>query len=258
MPQTPAALLTTMRTVDPSSPRLVWHGADGRIELSGRVFDNWVAKSSNLLADELDAVEGTVLGFDLPVHWKTLALAFASWQTGGVVLLPDPTIPAPPASETPEGAGPSWDEADIVLTAGSVHDVPPPRLLMGVALGSLALRWDGAALPSGAVDFAAEVRAQGDVYSGIPADDAGNVLVRSGNRALTPAALADAALVGAAPVGAGAGTVLLEPGTGLLQVLATALSVWDDGGALVLVEDGVDVTDSMLAGERVTTRLGTA
>ncbi|WP_160317609.1 TIGR03089 family protein [Arthrobacter sp. RIT-PI-e] len=111
---TPDALLTRMRTIDASSPRLIWHGSEGRIELSGRVFDNWVAKSSNLLADELDVVEGSVLAFDLPVHWKTLALAFACWQTGGVVLLP-PGAPAP----APAPGGILWqDAAAVVLCSG--------------------------------------------------------------------------------------------------------------------------------------------
>jgi hypothetical protein len=64
------------------------------------------------------------------------------------------------------------------------------------------------------------------------------------------------------PAGADGGadgpTLLLEPGTDLQQALATALAVWTRGGVLVLVEDGVPVTDRLLAGERVTARLGTA
>ena len=87
MPRTPAEVLTRMRSVSTSSPRLVWHGADGRIELSGRVFDNWVANSANLLVDELDATASTRISLDLPPHWKTLALAFACWQVGAVVVL---------------------------------------------------------------------------------------------------------------------------------------------------------------------------
>jgi len=245
-----------MRTIDSSSPRLVWHGADGRIELSGRVFDNWVAKSSNLLADELDAVEGTVIGFDLPVHWKTLALAFACWQTGGVVLLPEP---GKGGLDAPASEGPAWlEDADIVLSSRDLPEVRPPRLLVGVALGPLALAWDGSPLPSGAVDYAAEVRAQGDVHFGGPGQDADTPLIRSGGSSLTLDGLASASRSGGPDGEGGAQTVLLEPGSGLVETLATACSVWKRDGALVLVEDGVPVTDNLLAGERVTDRPGSA
>ncbi|OUM40897.1 TIGR03089 family protein [Arthrobacter sedimenti] len=263
MPQTPAGILARLRSVHPSSPRLVWHGRDGRIELSGRVFDNWVAKSSNLLADELDAAGGTLVAFDLPVHWKSVALAFACWQVGAIAVLQDgvrpgsasPTAPTSPASpEDPQG------EADIVLSSREGVDVDPPRLLVCVALGSLALRWDGP-LPRGAVDFAADVRSHGDVYLGAP-DDAGDApLIRTGGRSLAAGDLAGLVTLPADTNSGSSGdapTVLLEPGTDLLRALATALAVWQQDGTLVLVEEGVPVTDRLLAGERVTGRLGTA
>ncbi|WP_152916023.1 hypothetical protein [Arthrobacter sp. RIT-PI-e] len=60
------------------------------------------------------------------------------------------------------------------------------------------------------------------------------------------------------PAPASGATVLLEPGTGLLEVLATACSMWEREGAIVLVEEGVPVTDSLLTGERVTIRPGSA
>jgi hypothetical protein len=58
---------------------------------------------------------------------------------------------------------------------------------------------------------------------------------------------------GAAP--GGGPTVLLEPGTDLGHALAAALTVWRQDGTLVLVEDGVPVTERLLTGERVTGRL---
>ncbi|BBE22084.1 hypothetical protein MN0502_09670 [Arthrobacter sp. MN05-02] len=245
MPQTPAGILARMRSVSSSSPRLVWHGLEGRIELSGRVFDNWVAKSANLLADELDATDGTTVAFDLPVHWKSLALAFACWRTGSLVVLP--------------GGGPAGlgaDDADIVLSADATVPVEPPRSLVCVALGSLALGWDGP-LPRGAVDFAAEVRSQGDAFFGADAD-ATAPLLQAGGRTLTGDDLERSVVL---PAGAEAGqapTVLLEPGADLLRTLAAALAVWQQDGALVLVEEGVPVTGRLLTGERVTGRLGTA
>lgn len=250
MPQSPAAILATMRTAHPSSPRLVWHGQDGRIELSGRVFDNWVAKSSNLLVDELDATGGTLIAFDLPVHWKSVALAFACWQVGSVAVLPGST-PRGPAAPAPQAAR---GEGDIVLSSREGVEPDPPGLLVCVALGSLALRWDGP-LPRGAVDFAAEVRSHGDVYLGEPADAGDAPLVVAGGRTL---AVEDVTGLVALPAAGDAPTVLLEPGTDLLHALATALAVWRRDGTLVLVEEGVPVTDRLLAGERVTIRWGTA
>ncbi|WP_394249847.1 TIGR03089 family protein [Arthrobacter pityocampae] len=254
MPQTPVHLLTRMRTVNPTSPRLVWHGQDGRIELSGRVFDNWVAKSSNLLVDELDATAGTTVAVDLPVHWKTLALVFACWQVGAVVV---------PADDDGGPGSSAGRPADIVLSSRAGMEVDPPRLLACVALGSLALRWDGP-LPRGAVDFAAEVRSHGDVF--LDAVDGAAAapstpLVLAGGQPLTAAELAERV---ALPMGLGRTadadppTLLLEPGTGLLPVLAAAFAVWERDGALVLVEEGVPVTERMLSGEKVTDRLGTS
>lgn len=242
MPQTPAGILSTMRSVSPSSPRLVWHGQDGRIELSGRVFDNWVAKSSNLLVDELDATETSRIALDLPPHWKSLALAFACWQVGALVVLPE------------EAASPP--DADIVLSSRPDPGTAPSGQLVCVALGSLALGWDGP-LPRGAVDFAAEVRSHGDVYQGRSVDgDA--PLLRAGGRTLLARDLLDSVTLPADPGHTDGRTLLLEPGAGLERALAAALAVWAQGGVLVLVEDGLPVTDRLLTGERVTGRLGTA
>ena len=257
MPYTPAVILARMRSIDPSSPRLVWHGREGRIELSGRVFDNWVAKSSNLLVDELDATDASVVALDLPVHWKSLALAFACWQLGSVVALQD----SGDGSHSPPAAR-STADADIILSSRGVEEVEPPRFLVCVALGSLALGWEGP-LPRGAVDFAAEVRSHGDVYLGQGGDDADAQLVRAGGRTWTAAELADGVTLPADPAAAGqdvgrARTVLLEPGSDLRRALAAALAVWQEDGALVLVEEGVPVTERMLAAERITARRGTS
>lgn len=249
MSRTPADVLARMRSVSTSSPRLVWHGAEGRIELSGRVFDNWVAKSANLLVDELDATAASRIALDLPPHWKTAALAFACWQVGAAVEL-----------DGDQAHGGDSGGADIVLTSRDAAPLEPPRLLACVALGSLAMRWDGP-LPRGAVDYAAEVRSQGDVFVGDPgpagsADGAGPVLVVVGGRTMTSAELLASVDIPPVDGAAGPATVLLEAGTDPLPTLAAALAVWQEERTLVLVEEGVPVTERMLAGERVTGRLG--
>jgi uncharacterized protein (TIGR03089 family) len=253
MPHAVTDLLARMRLVDPASPRLVWHGREGRIELSGRVFDNWVAKTSNLLVDELDAVPGSVVELDLPPHWKSVAIAFACWQVGCTVVAP---------GLHGDDAEPPQYRADIVMTHRTAPDVAPPQLLVCVALGSLAFRWDGV-LPGGAVDYAAEVRSQGDVFPG-GAEPAGRPeeLVTSGTAPLTPRQL-EQLITGPAPVvpedvAPGSGTLLLQPGAALAPALAAALRAWREDSALVLVEEGVEVTATMLSGERVTATLASA
>ncbi|MGN6441414.1 MAG: TIGR03089 family protein, partial [Arthrobacter sp.] len=71
-------LMGSLRSGNSTAPRLTWYGPDGeRVELSGRVLDNWVAKTSNLLQDELDAEPGMSLRLDMPAHWKSLVWALA-------------------------------------------------------------------------------------------------------------------------------------------------------------------------------------
>ncbi|THJ67881.1 hypothetical protein E8P82_03345 [Arthrobacter echini] len=260
MPQSPAALLARMRSSSPASPRLIWHGNEGRIELSGRVFDNWVAKSSNLLVEELDAVEGTEVAFDLPVHWKTLALAFACWRIGAVVVLADGHDPDAREELSPDAV----PEGELVLSATALEGIEPPRVLVCVALGSLAPAWEGS-LPTGAVDFAAEVRSQDDVFPDpVGGGVAGSApLVRVGRRTLDARDLVRE-LTSPSPVTGSAGsapgrtpTLLLEPGSTVLRALAAAYTLWEGNqdGALVLVEEGVAVSEGMVLGERITDRL---
>ncbi|MEO8749738.1 MAG: TIGR03089 family protein, partial [Allobranchiibius sp.] len=82
---TPADVLAGLLKSDPTSPRITcYDDATGeRIELSGKVLANWVAKAANLLQDELDAAPGTVVSLRLPPdHWRTYYWAFAAWCVG--------------------------------------------------------------------------------------------------------------------------------------------------------------------------------
>jgi acyl-coenzyme A synthetase/AMP-(fatty) acid ligase len=74
-------------------PFLTWYDdrRDERIELSYRTFDNWVAKTANLLVDELGAEPGDRVGAALVDHWQTPVVLAASW-----------TPPRPPCT------GPWW------------------------------------------------------------------------------------------------------------------------------------------------------
>jgi hypothetical protein len=242
-----------------TTPLLVWHGAGGeRVELSGRVFDNWVAKTANLLVEELDVEQGRIVELDLPAHWKSLALALGVLQTGAALRLPaggsrdgDAVASAAGggAAETngaegeTVGTGPvgAADRCDVVVSHRPLEAArrAPGAAVVSVALGSLALGFDGEA-PAGALDYAAEVRAFGDYFLA----DA----VPGGSVALAAPSTATYAELFGAP--AQSGTALLA-GAGLEAALRAAVVLWRGGGTLVLLDGGVEATERLLASERV-------
>lgn len=228
-------LLTALRSGQSTSPRLTWYGPDAeRVELSGRVLDNWVAKTSNLLQDELDAEPGTRLRLDLPAHWKSVVLALAAWQLGMEVVLDSA-------------------EAELLATAEPAAAAAGGAFeaVLAVALPALAMRWQGE-LPSGVVDYAAEVRSHGDFFMAQVDPEAGRVAVRAGaGTAHTHARLLDGFAAAAGAPGPAAPRLLVRAGDGLESVLAQSLGAWQRDGSVVLVHPDVPVTERLLGDERV-------
>jgi uncharacterized protein (TIGR03089 family) len=224
-------LMTALRSGQSTAPRLTWYGPDAeRVELSGRVLDNWVAKTSNLLQDELDAEPGMRLRLDLPAHWKSVVLALAAWQLGMEVVFDD-------------------GEAELLATAD-----PGPGAAAGgfdavlaVPLPALAMRWPGE-LPTGVFDFAAEVRSHGDVFMPHVDPAADRLAIRTADGA----AHAHGALLEGFASAQGAGLRLLIPAAdGLEAVLAQSLGTWRADGSVVLVHPEVEVTGKLRSAERV-------
>lgn len=157
-PSTVADVLASV-TRDPGRPRLTWYGPAGeRIELSGAVLANWVAKTTNLLVEEFDAGPGVRIGLDLPAHWRTVVWALAAWRCGACVVVGD-------AVQT----------ADVVVT-DRPGTFPGVDQLVAVALPGLARRFDGV-LPAGAVDAASAVMTYGDQIGWVPEVVGGEVAV---------------------------------------------------------------------------------
>lgn len=228
----PTATITDLlaRLRPDSSPCLVWYGPEGeRVELSGHVVDNWVAKTANLLAEELDAGEGTSVGLRMAPHWRSLVWVLAAWQAGATVRL-DQTGPAP---DVLVAADPDQ------LTGDSTHQVL-------VAPGALQLRWPGD-VPAGALDYAAEVRSYADIYLGVDSLAADGRALEYDGGDLTFAEL----LGQPAP----ARNLLVPAQTAWPEVLREALATWQGGGTVVLVHADVDVTERLLESERVSVRL---
>jgi uncharacterized protein (TIGR03089 family) len=225
----PAAnLMTTLRSGHSTSPRLTWYGPDSeRVELSGRVLDNWVAKTSNLLQDELDAEPGMAIRLDLPAHWKSFVWALAAWQVGMEVVL-DGTAADLLVTDTPD------DGARDGFNA-----------IVAVPLAALAMRWPGE-LPSGVVDYAAEVRSHGDVFMAHNEPEAGLPAVRG-----TARHTHDSLLDGFAATQETGARLLVRAAEGLEPGLAAALGAWKEDGSVVLVHPDLEVTGHLLENERV-------
>jgi uncharacterized protein (TIGR03089 family) len=145
-----AALLGPLRTGSAAARPLItfYDDATGeRVELSGTTTANWAAKAANLLREECDVEPGTRVALLLPAHWQTAAVLLAAWWCGAEV------VSRPGDAE--------WvlcdaDRVDIALASGSAGGV--------VALSLDAFGKGISGLPPGVVDFATEVRGQGDDF----------------------------------------------------------------------------------------------
>ena len=230
MTSIPALELTAaLRSGNSTAPRLTWYGPGAeRVELSGRVLDNWVAKTSNLLQDELDAEPGMRLRLALPAHWKALVWALAGWQLGLETVL-------------------DGRPADVLATDDPAGSPGQYDAVIAVALPALAMRWDGE-LPAGCLDYAAEVRSHGDVFMahGDPDPRARAVLTGEGRSVLHQDLITGFALPHTEGV-----RLHVPADAGLETVLANALGAWHQGGSVVLTHPEVELTAKLMADERI-------
>lgn len=144
-----AALLDPLLRSGGARPLITFYDdASGeRIELSGATTANWAAKAANLLRDECDVEPGSRVAVLLPAHWQTAAVLLAAWWCGAEVVV--------------DTADADWvvcdaERVDLALAAGPVGGV--------VALSLDAFGKGLPGLPAGVVDFATEVRLQGDDF----------------------------------------------------------------------------------------------
>lgn len=214
----PVELLRRTLVTDPSRPLITFYDdATGeRVELSVKTFDNWVAKTANLLVDGLAAVPATRVALALPGHWQTAVWLYACWSAGlTAVPVGDGTIPC---------------DADIVAAE-------PSRLAEATETGAdvvgLSLHALGAPLedcPPGVTDYAVEVRAYGDRFAGRPDPEAPAVVL--GTRTLTGAGLVAEAGALATPEGARVLTTMgFDTPAGLLRGLVAPLT--SDGSVII-------------------------
>ena len=87
-----------------AAPALTWYGGDGRIELSGRVAANHLAKICGYLLDEIWLTPGQALHLDLPAHWKQVLWGLGGLLAGATVTCRGDAAPSASGYAT-EGAG---------------------------------------------------------------------------------------------------------------------------------------------------------
>jgi uncharacterized protein (TIGR03089 family) len=218
-------------------PFVTWYGhGGGRVELSFKTFGNWVAKTANLLVDELGAEPGDRVGAVLIDHWQTPVVLAACWRAGVQV------VAVPPGAEAPEG-----------LVAAFVHEelLPPVRdALPGAGTVLVALSSDPLGRSrhdlGGALDYGRVVPGMADEFASTFAGDgdpAGAALTTSpgtaGAEAATMAELLDRAAALAAATGLSDADRLLSalPVPTVAGAAAGLLAPFTTGAGVVLDRD---------------------
>ena len=146
MPEAPADLLAGVLRRDPAGPLLTYYddATLERTEISATTLANWVAKTANLLVDDLGLAAGEPVAVWLPAHWQTAAVLLGLWSAG--------------AQPMTGAAGAAVVIADEPRLAAAVE--AGARDVVGLSLASMNGRLAHA--PAGFVDYAAPVLAAGD------------------------------------------------------------------------------------------------
>ena len=178
---TPSRLLATALATDPSRPLLTYYDdATGeRTELSVATFANWVAKTANLLRDDLDLQPGDRVEVDLPLHWQAAVWLQACWALRLVVVLPSGT-----ATQPVDLAVVTHDRAESHATE-----------VVSLGLGPMGLARPGS-FPTydGALDYDREVHGHGDLFTPSVEPRGDEPALVAPGATLTGAELADAAV----------------------------------------------------------------
>jgi uncharacterized protein (TIGR03089 family) len=237
----PDALLAAALARDPAGPLVTFYDdATGeRTELSTTTLANWVAKTANLLRDDVGAAPGDRVAVLLPAHWQAAAILLGAWSAAAVV------------STVPEGAAAAFASGDRVADASGAGEV------FALSLAPLGRAFP-AGPPPGTRDYSVDVLAQGDRWSGPLVEDAAPAL-ETVDGTVTGGDLVEIALRRAAELGLLAGDRLLaterwDGPTGWVDGLLVPLAA---GASIVLVAnaDPAALPGRVLA-ERVTATAG--
>ncbi|MBW1601853.1 TIGR03089 family protein [Streptomyces sp. JJ66] len=238
--RTPADLLRSALTEDAARPLVTFYDdATGeRVELSVATLANWVAKTANLLQDELSAEPGDRVALLLPAHWQTAVWLLACASVGAVAV-------------------PGGDPAGSDLVVAGPDTLDEARACPGERV-ALSLRPLGGRFPQppeGFVDYAVEVPGQGDHFAAYAPPAPHDVALVVDGTELTGAEVVERARADAAELGLAPGSRLLSARgygdwAGLSHGLLAPLAV---GGSVVLCRNLDQVAlEARQASERVT------
>ncbi|MCW5253848.1 TIGR03089 family protein [Streptomyces sp. SHP 1-2] len=248
--RTPADLLSSALAADPGRPLVTFYDdATGeRVELSVATFANWVAKTANLLQDELSVEPGDRVALLLPAHWQTAVWLLACASVGAVA-----DVAGDPAAAEVAVSGPDPESLEAARTCRGAR--------MALALRPLGGRFPQ--VPKGFADYAVEVPGQGDRFVPYaPVDPEEPALIVAG-REFSGAEVVERARTEAAGLG------LTGPGTRVLSRLP--YDTWQglsaglygplaSGGSVVLCRHperaGEGVLDARIEAERVSVVAG--
>lgn len=203
---TPADLLDAALRRDPARPLLTFYDdATGeRAEVSVTTFGTWVAKTANLLRDDLAVAAGGTVSLDLPCHWQAAVWLQSAWALGLQVVPPRDGVDV--HVTTYVSAGP------LPTAAGEV---------VALGLGPLALPRRDAEAPAGTtLDYDREVAGHGDRFTPSWPVDPDAVALTTGEGSWTGSELAAAAQAQRIP---GRALLLTEPLTTFVAVLGGLL-----------------------------------
>lgn len=175
-----AAVWRARAASNAARPFLTFHDeATGeRVELSYATFGNWLAKTANLVQDDLLPEPGDRIAVSAPPHWLTAVWAVAPLLAGVVV---DPW--GEPKSAHTAVSGPDEE------TLAAARECPGERL----ALSLLPLGRPFQDVPEGFRDYSAEVRGFGDRFAAFDPPRAETEALVVDGRTLTHAELIEAA-----------------------------------------------------------------
>jgi len=256
---TAAELLAAALAADAARPLVTFYDdATGeRTELSVATFANWVAKTANLLVDDLAVEPGAAVAVALPLHWQTLVWVQAAWSVGGVAELAEVGTGAHVAS----GPGAARTGGAVAPPAVAVvtHDVDPAGTPLGQAADVVSLGLNPLGLPrpgrtpacAGALDYDRSVHAHADRFTGGPPPDPEAPALRTGGAEVTAGTLARAAAE-SAPDLHGCRLLVTNPLRTVTDVVGALLVPLVAGGAvLVRHADPAATTAERLAAEHV-------
>ena len=216
-PQTLDQLRRVALALDPGRPAVVWYGPNAaRIELSGTTLANAIAKTANLLAEEIEP--GDLVRLELPLHWQ-LAVWLGACAAGG----------------WPVEVGPDSGQAALTVTApGEIPAGGGRRAVVSLdPFGRPA-----GAVPSGSIDVATEGRAQPDYFQPFDIPSPSTLALRIADKSWTGAQVVAAAQEMAFEwtLQPGDRLTTIHPATDLVGVLSALWISLSVGACVVLLD----------------------